>query len=544
MRIQQSVAQDDLFSLVAAKTLYSSGIPQHFKFPDRIQAFSPHLYLYSMVLAFKLFGVSEVAARLPGVCSGVLAIIMVFLIMKSFSEGDKVNRLQWASLSSLLYASTPAVVQGSLILATGNTILIPVILLLYYSFAKYQQSKNFVWAVLIALTMAVALWGRVTTPPIIAFLLIFYALMSKNTFRIKLFSICAILSGALLFVLSWYIYCKVTGVPFSQPFMYALDALQNKGWGSGGLSISQTILNLIFLTLWVGVFPLLLFLTVTAKRFKYLLKDFQLCLEDIFLLSSLVLIVGYTLIGGAIFGFPRYHCSAIPLFYIFIGIALSKSKASFTDFRLKIIFIITIVAFLIQILVVGDLLYVFRYTLRSAIVLVSPLYPILKGTVFKIGFFLFTLTLLFAVCSRYLFKKSWILLLVIFSVGTNTGILFLQSTVAYHTGYNYGGEGTIEAARYVRENVPLQSVVLAPSEVIYYLKLQNSSYLPDKLWTNTDELRRRLADGNTSALVYSIATNTIQQIQTISTNEEIQALLHKYFDETKIGSYVIWIRKK
>jgi len=81
MRIQQSVAQDDLFSLVAAKTLYSSGIPQHFKFPDRIQAFSPHLYLYSMVLAFKLFGVSEVAAHLPGVCSGVLMLSLWYFLL-------------------------------------------------------------------------------------------------------------------------------------------------------------------------------------------------------------------------------------------------------------------------------------------------------------------------------------------------------------------------------------------------------------------------------------------------------------------------------
>ena len=148
----------------------------------------------------------------------------------------------------------------------------------------------------------------------------------------------------------------------------------------------------------------------------------------------------------------------------------------------------------------------------------------------------------FAICLKTSFKKVWILLLILFSIGTSMGTSLIQSTANYHTGYNYGGEGTIEAAQFIRENVPAQSVVFAPSEIIYYLKLPKSPHLLNPLWTDISELRKRLADKNTSALAYSIATNTTRQVQTISFTKEIQELLHQDFDQTKIKNYTIWIR--
>jgi len=543
-RIQQSVAQDELHWLIAAKSLYLHGIPQQYTSPDRIAAFSPHLYLRIVVLAFSLFGESEVVARLPGVISGLLAIIMVFLITKSFSQGDRAERVQWAALSSLLYASTPATIQGSLIIDIDNTILIPAVLFLYGAFVKYQQTGQGRWAILTGLSIGTALWARVTTPIIITFLLFFYVLVKKNTLKAKLTLITAILSGVFLFVVSWYLYCSLTGVPFREPFTYTLGAFQSK---VSGLTFSLLLRNLIFLTLWLGVFPSLLFVVVTIQKCKRYLKNPEIHLEDIFLWSGGILILGYTLVGGAIFGYPKYHSSAIPLLYIFAGLALSQSKSNmdFVNARLKVISVIIIVfiASVVQTIIVGDLLYGIRYELRNAFAFMLPVIPILKSIALKIGLFSLVFVIPFMIYSKILFKKAWMLLLILLSVGTNIGTVFIQNTANYHTGYNYGGQGTIETAQYIREKVSSQSVVLAPSEIIYYLKLPKSLYLPNTLWTDTNELRERLTDKNTSALVYSIATNTIHQIRTISTNKAIQDLLSQDFDYTKIGSYVIWIRK-
>jgi len=130
-----------------------------------------------------------------------------------------------------------------------------------------------------------------------------------------------------------------------------------------------------------------------------------------------------------------------------------------------------------------------------------------------------------------------------FSIGSNIGMAVLQGRAPYHTGYNYGGLGTVETAKYVRSHVPADSVVIAPNEVTYYLKLPNSPYWPDPFWTDTEGLQRRLADQNTSGLVYSIATNTIQQIQTMTWNESLREILRKNYDHRTVGTYHVWIRK-
>lgn len=542
-RIQQPIAQDELHWLVAAETFYTNGIPRRYSHPG-IADYSPHLYLHSIVLAFRLFGKSETIARLPGVMFVLLAIIMVFFITKSFSQGNRIERIQLATLSSLLCATSPAIIQASIIIDIDNTILIPAVLFLYWAFVKYQQNGDKKWAILIVLAVAVTLWGRVTTPIIIVFLLFFYILVSKSELKRKIISIIAIFSGALLFVVSWYVYCGATNVSFLAPFNYTMIRISHQYY-THDLTFSQILLSLFSLTLWLGILSSLLFIVIcwlTIQRYKRQLKNSEIRLEDIFLWSGVIIVLCYTLMEGVNFGYPKYQIPGIPLLYIFICLTLSHYGVNFVNVRLRGFFILLIVACVVQIFI-GDFIYILRYTLRNAIAFMSPSYPILEALLLKIGILLVVFVIMFVICLRSLPKKAWLLVLILFSVSTNIGTAFLQSTANYSTGYNYGVQGTIESTQYIRKKVPLHSSVLAPDEIIYYLKLPKSPYLCSTLWTNVDELRKRLADKNTSALVYSIATNTVLQVQTMSTNKAIQNVLHQDFAQTKIGSYIIWVRK-
>ena len=205
--------------LIAAKTFYADGAPLHL-ISNKVVTYSPYLYLHSVVAAFSLFGESEIVARLPGVFSGLLAIIMVFLIIKSLSKGSQAEGLQWAAISSLLYAITPAVVQGAVIIDIDNTILVPTILFLYWTFVKYQEKENYTWAMLMGLALSIALWGRVTTPPIIALLLSFYILVSKKVIKTKLIFF-ALFLLEVFFAASWYLYCYSTDIPFWGIYIYS-----------------------------------------------------------------------------------------------------------------------------------------------------------------------------------------------------------------------------------------------------------------------------------------------------------------------------------
>jgi hypothetical protein len=165
----------------------------------------------------------------------------------------------------------------------------------------------------------------------------------------------------------------------------------------------------------------------------------------------------------------------------------------------------------------------------------------LKTIAFKIGFSAIAFVMVFIILMKSSFKKGWMMVFILFSIGTNMGTALLQNTANYYTGYNYGGKGTIETVKYLRESVLPQSGILAPSEIVYYMKLPKSSYAPDSLWTNMNEIKNLLVN-NTGALVYSTPTNSIQQLRILS-NNEIQKILQRDFSQMGIGTYTIWIRK-
>jgi len=543
-RIDQTIAQDELHWLVAAKTYYANGMPLQYASTDKIVAFSPHLYLLTEIVAFSLFGEDEAVARAIGVVSGLISIIIVFIITKCFSKGSRSNRIKWAALSSLLYGSIPAAIQGSVIIDIDNTLLIPAILALVGIFAKYHEGQRIGWAILMGLTLTTALWIRVTTPTVVALLLSLYAIISKKAFRWKVISITAILSGAILFMISWKVYCNITEIPFFEPFIYSLHAFQSKTGDLGNFSIFQILNNLISVILWLGIFSSALFFLITIQKCVDTFSNFELRPDIIFLSSGAFLMGSYILIGGSIFGFPKYLCPAIPLVCISVCLVLSQSKMNVSHAQSKLIIITVLVGFLIQILGTGDMLYVLRFTLRDCVSHMGALFTVLEHMIVRTGFLLVSFGILLVIYMKSSPRRSVILLLILFSIGTNTGMALLQSSAEYHTGYNYGGVGTIKTAKYIREKVSLGSTVIAPSEIIYYLKLPNSKHVPNTSWTNVNQLKDWLRDRNTSGFVYSITTNTIDQVRTVSSDRIIQKLLCQYFDRAEIGSYVVWIRKR
>lgn len=543
-RIRQTIGEDELVWLIAAKNYFRHGIPYFYESPGKLAVFSPHLYLLTLVSAFSLFGESDVVARMVGVVSGSLSIIMVFSITKLLSHGDRINRERCAFLSCLLYSLTPILIQGSVIMEIDSTVLIPAILFLCLSFTKYQQTDQFGWAVLTGLAMTLALWGRITTTPIVAFLMILYVLFGTKPLRSKLIFLSAIISGTIFFVISWYLYCITQSIPFSAPFIYTLETFLQKSQSSGGLTSSKASLSLIHLILWIGIFPLILALIFTVQRSINFFKYYKVHIEDIFIISGLIIMGGYTLIGGIPFGYPKYQSPGIPLIFIFIGTTLSQSKINFACFNIRKFAFTVIIVCVIQIFVAGDILYILRYTLRESVALMLPLYPVIKDVLFRGGVSFSAYAILFAAVHRFSVTKSMIGLLILFALGSNIGTSLLQATAGYHTGYNYGGRQTIEAAHYIQGKVPLQSTVIVPSEILYYLKSPKSRHLPSHLWTQKEKLKQQLNDQGVSCFAYSIVTNSIKQVKTISSDKQIQEILHEKFDHVEIGSYKIWIRKK
>ena len=541
--IRQPIAQDDLTYLIAAETLYSTGTALHFSFHERMNTYSPELYLQLVVGGFRLWGASEPIARIPGVVSGLLSLVLVFLITRTLVHGSVGVQLQWATMVCLLYAVTPGFIQSVHILDIDNTILVPSVLLLCWSFMKCLQEPRIGWATLTSAAMAGSLWGRVTTPTVLGAVLGAVALIVPGPFRRKLVPEGALLAGASLFLVSWYLYCLSLDVPFSGPFRYAARAF---GERVQMLAVPQLFQNVLYFTLWVGVFPTLWLVILLAQRGRALFEDRRVSPEDVFLLAGLSLALGYLFIGGAIFGFPKYQMPAIPLLYLFGAVTLSKTNReplTLPSRQLWLILFGILLACAVQVFIAADWIYLVRYRMREALALGKPdSHALVSETALRVGLCALAYGLLSAGLLRWVCRSAAGVLFVL-SLGSNLGVVLLQSAGDYQTGYNYGGRGTVEVARYIRDRVPADSVVIVPNEVTYYLRMPNSPYWPHFIWAIVEELARRLGDPRTSALALSIATNTIRQVRIITQSPVLHVILDRDYEQATVGSYTVWIRR-
>lgn len=545
-RLGQPLAKDELHWLVSAKSLLTTGRPTtYFASEEMSYGSSPHVYLYSLKTAFDLFGMNDSVARLPGIVSGLVALLFIFLMTKHLIK-TKEARIPWAVLATFLYATTPAVIQGTLIPEADNTLLIPSILLVFFSFVKYQQEEKIGWAFVMGLLAALSLGIRITTPPLLFGLLTAFALARKSSFKTKLVTLGTLLCGVLVASALWFLYCKVKTIPSFFTLDYTREVFQYRMSEAGGFRLDTLLQGLTYLILWVGPWSSLLLLSLAIWRGGRLLKDRRLELSDIFLAGGLVILVGYTLIGGLPFGFPKYHSPGLALMFVFGAVCLPQcSQSDFSRVSLRQAALVVASAFLIQLFIIHDPLYTLRYELREAAAFASPSVSqtVAKGFVFRIALSSLLFALLWLPLRKFSSAKGGHLFLILFALGSNMGLCWLQNSKGYQTGYDYGVRGTVEVAEWLKPRLKRGDFVMAPSEVLYYLDAPRSFHLLDRAWNDLGELTRILSDPGTVAFTYSIATHPVDQLRRFLGYEPLQELLHREFDRLTIGSFTVWIRK-
>ena len=76
------------------------------------------------------------------------------------------------------YFSMPIVLNGSFIFDIDNTILTPVILLMYFSYLRYLNEQNFKNIVLFIVSIVFSLWCKMSTPIFLLISIILFHLIS------------------------------------------------------------------------------------------------------------------------------------------------------------------------------------------------------------------------------------------------------------------------------------------------------------------------------------------------------------------------------
>ena len=527
------------------RLLYEKGWQE----PGKLITFSPHGYpLFALLVCKCLGGISQITVRLAGVILWVLTLVVVFLADREKTTGC----LKKAPLALLLLAVFPAVCQAAVIVEIDQTALPLASLCLCLAFNRLRTHGGWGPFVLATLALAAALWCRLTTPLILCAPLLLLTLqwgaweakaphpLSSSTTR----TLAAIVCGFLFFLLTWWLYCRATGISFSGPFGYLFTSFTETTVGkrAGGLTFYAQ--NLIYLCLWgFNPFLMLLFALDGFRRFKKWKATRTITNGDSYWLCAATLLIGYTFVGGALFGFPKYQIPALPLMALAIsdGIDVKLIDKTPCDTAFNWIGGITVVAFFFQ----PDLLYIIRYSMRMAKATGVP-------AVWGLKFPLFTAPLLFMAVVAGLFllivlfkrkyKCLYTDLLLACALSCNGIWNVCQMMGDYSRGYIYGDKGEcMKLAFLIRYNHLFNPPFCVPVEVVQCLGLYDTDGMRPQDAPDAETLADLIQRTSPTVVALSPLIQPVGQYREMMESPVLQQALEGY-DRHTLRHLTYWIK--
>ncbi|MBT3286945.1 MAG: hypothetical protein HN380_06325 [Victivallales bacterium] len=538
-RAWQTAGQDEILHYVRlGDDLYRHGLSQG----DTLIVFSPHLYGFAIWLSHCVFGAGLVPARVPGMVAWVTALWLAYLWGRGRTRESR-SGAGWPLLLLGVGCLLPLAVQGGTIVDIDNGFLVALLFLQCWTVDLLVERRDWRSWLGAALATTLALWGRLTTPTILIPLFVAYACF-RGSWRTGLVVAGALLAGWLGLVATWGAYCVATSVHFSGPFLYLRDSLFFTTVGSRGASLRKVLFAGVYLWLWLGGGVLALFALATWWRFREWWREHDWRREDLFLGAGLFLLAGYSVVGGTLFGFPKYHCPAIPL--ILAGCAPILARGRELPARRAWFWLVGLMGavLLVQYFLIGDPILTLRLDLRTAVVSPGiPVRPVLLRLAMRLlaGLLVLGIPLLIA----WWRKAKLLPVLIAVALGMNVGLLLLQNTGGYQTGYNYGDKGDAHrVAEWLRERLAPDSQAMVPGEVVYLLDHPGVPHLQNDQWKHVPNLLRALELPRMRAAGISIITNDAEQYLTLIANPEIRAVLDREYTEHQLGNYVLFLRNR
>jgi 4-amino-4-deoxy-L-arabinose transferase-like glycosyltransferase len=481
-QLKKPFLNDEFYFINSAKSINEVGYPIVYDGEQKTELLGglhPPFFMHILAISFKLFGSSEIIARLVPVLFAVGTIILIYLIsMEIFKK--KENKHTIALISCLVYVINPLVIQGSLLIDIDGGLLTFLMMMLIYTFIK-TAGRNYL---LLSLIMVVALWAKIQAILFLVPLFLFYLLNKRIKEGIINLSIIGGLSVG-TFLVTWFLYSTITPLHFNMPFEHSFGYIQfSKPALFDNLLLNiWAIKNMIF---WTTPPFLLLVSIATYQRVKTFLNTKKALYIDLLLIYGLVILFFFMMINTISYGFPKYLTQMMPLFSILLGHFIAnfrfKSNSKFPFISIALILLL----FLFHFLVIGDpfiphnLFYTTSISLGNN--LTTYLLSSLHGSLYLLPILI---TFIILLGLRYKFYTSLVLSLIIVLIVSGFYIDYVQSKADYSTIYNYGQEGFLETADYIRARTTNEDVILAPQVIADYAgrKYYHSFYF-DAGWIN------------------------------------------------------------
>ena len=514
-RIGTTLGQDEISHYyMLPRVIFENGYSK----PDSLVAFSPHAYPLFVVAVCRILGNDSVyAIRIAGVLLWMLCLICVYL---------ESHRSPWVVFLSVV----PAVLQASMIVEIDQTILPLACLLQCIAFKHLQEKTDWRHFAFASMSMAFALWCRLTTPVLLMIPIIICAAFSGELRRRRVLFACAsIACGCAVFFATWLGYCRITGVDWQWPFRYLLESFNDTTVGHRSSGLSRIVQSLAYLTLW-GMLPAIwiVFLFDGWKRLKAFWKERVLLPQDIYWLGAFCILFGYMVIGGSLFGFPKYQMPAFPLLMLAV---ILKPKGGL---KMPLAQYLGIAVFFAMLpLVCPDPIYLIRVVLKQFVLNGIPPMRIAILIAMEMALLLLSTCLMFK-CRNVRHA------LLVSAFAFNFAFAVKQNVAPYSTGYIYGEAGECaEIAEYISRG---NKSAFVPAEIATLVNQNDYQGFAPSNWDDLDALAARIRTEKPDIIACSLLINTMAQLKAINEHEPLVAELRSEYKCNKWGNVMVWER--
>jgi len=515
----------------------------------------PLLYTYSHSLVQRIFGHGEIVLRLYNIFHYMLSLFLVILITRILAGDSQTVKNVASLISATLYISNPLLLQHSVVVNSDNSIVTTAILVFAYFFIRSEQQKKegkeyIISRLFLGLLFAICLWAKESTPIAMAVGLFLYNAFSKNRNRFLIDLVCIFFFGLIVFWISWWLYCAITGVDLLGFVKFTIIGKSKEAFSGRHLStiIKAGIRALVWPIYWASAPLMLLMGLILGSRFYKILKLEKPKPIDFILSAAFFIWLPFQFIKPNP-DMMKYQYPSYPLFITAIacyfaqavrvargeGTRLIKNRLSAP---LILISMFALGAYYYNL---GDYILVLWYGISQYM-----------NSHFLIYYYL-PIIIAVAACF-FLMKKipnftKAVLLSVFFVIPINSGLLMNQAKADYATFEiyrSYGEAGLRDTIEYLSKCIRPGSTTALRNDLSYYMTHKKGI----KTKHNFDP-KRILAVKNPKTIAIFLARAPMEYIvfDKVSSSNEISnyvlSAIGQYFTlEKQIGDFYIFKRRK
>lgn len=226
------------------------------------------LYAYLLAFSFKIFGIGELGAHFIGLLCIFMMPLIIYFISNEIAEKD--IRLPVFLIGIALFITSPAVIQGALVIDKADTNLFVMLISLFYLFLFKTEGRPLWQRVLVlGCVYCLCLFAKITTSLACLFSVPLAYFLSRNYKKGFSLFLCLLIAIA-FFIVIWTVFCYyVVGIHrFFEPLFFYAGAASATLFSFNVEKFKTIALDIFRITLWFSPFLLILSLLAILDSVK------------------------------------------------------------------------------------------------------------------------------------------------------------------------------------------------------------------------------------------------------------------------------------